>query len=168
MLIGTQLKILGFDFSVVASSIKDEIKIIYSGFVPLGKIMREFPEPVTKEPISIISKWLKAYQEGNFESLNRIPLYQSGGMFTEKVWREISKIKAGQTMSYQELAKRAGNSKAVRAAGTACGRNNLPLFVPCHRVVPSAGGVGNFAFGEKIKRTLLKHEHDMLHTQKLT
>lgn len=168
MLIGTEMNILGFDFSVVASSIKDEIKIISSGFLPLGKMMREFPEPVTKKPISIISKWLNAYQVGDFEGLNQVPLHQSGGLFTEKVWREISKIKAGQTMSYQELAKRAGNSKAVRAAGTACGRNNLPLFVPCHRIVPSAGGVGNYAFGEKIKRTLLKHEHDMLHTQKLT
>lgn len=167
MLIGTEQKILGFDFSVVASSTKDEMKIIRSGFVPLEKLIQKITEPVSRKRISELTNWFVAYQDGEFINLTGLTVCQTGSLFTKKVWREISKIKAGKTLSYQELAQRAGNARAYRAAGTACGRNNLPLFVPCHRVVPGSGGIGNYAFGVKIKQTLLMHERDMHHTQKL-
>ena len=64
----------------------------------------------------------------------------------------------GRTASYAALAALAGNPKAVRAVGTACATNPLPVVVPCHRVVRSDGGIGNYAGGVEAKRTLLDLE----------
>ena len=54
--------------------------------------------------------------------------------------------------------RQAGNPRAFRAAGTACGANPLPLIVPCHRVLPAGGGVGNYGGGPEMKRALLELE----------
>ena len=64
----------------------------------------------------------------------------------------------GRTASYSALAALAGNPKAVRAVGTACATNPLPVVVPCHRVVRSDGAIGNYAGGVEAKRTLLQLE----------
>ena len=64
----------------------------------------------------------------------------------------------GRTASYAALAALAGNPKAVRAVGTACATNPLPVVVPCHRVVRSDGAIGNYAGGVEAKRTLLQLE----------
>ena len=63
-----------------------------------------------------------------------------------------------QTVSYGELAARAGNPGASRAVGTACARNPIPIVVPCHRVLPSTGKLGNYGGGPERKRVLLELE----------
>ncbi len=78
--------------------------------------------------------------------------------FITKCWQIIASIPFGQTITYGELAEQAGNRKASRAAGTACGKNRLPLFIPCHRVLAQGGKLGGFAWGLDVKRTLLAHE----------
>lgn len=83
---------------------------------------------------------------------------QPGTTFQQAVWREASRIPYGKTVTYGELAKRIGKPKAVRAVGTALGANPVPIIVPCHRVVPASGGVGNYAFGSKMKAELLRAE----------
>ncbi len=67
-------------------------------------------------------------------------------------------IRYGETISYAELARRAGNAAAVRAVGTACGANPLPIVVPCHRVVRADGSLGGYAGGLDAKRSLLALE----------
>ncbi len=67
-------------------------------------------------------------------------------------------IPPGQTWSYARLAAEAGRPTAVRAAGSACARNLVAPFVPCHRVVRSDGSLGGYAYGLDIKRALLAHE----------
>jgi methylated-DNA-[protein]-cysteine S-methyltransferase len=67
-------------------------------------------------------------------------------------------ISYGRTESYAQVAVAAGNPKAVRAVGTACARNPLPVVVPCHRVVRSDGSFGGYVGGEDAKRTLLTLE----------
>ncbi len=67
-------------------------------------------------------------------------------------------VPRGEVVTYRALAERAGNAGAVRAAGTACARNPVPLVVPCHRVVPGAGGIGAYAGGQARKRALLTLE----------
>jgi methylated-DNA-[protein]-cysteine S-methyltransferase len=67
-------------------------------------------------------------------------------------------VRRGETVTYGELAARAGNPKAFRAAATACARNPIPIVVPCHRVLPSAGGIGNYGGGPARKRALLELE----------
>ena len=77
--------------------------------------------------------------------------------FRSRVYREMLKISYGTTLSYSELAAKAGNPKAFRAVGTACGLNPLPLIIPCHRV-KGKSGLGGFTGGLDIKKFLLKLE----------
>ena len=87
------------------------------------------------------------------------PLDLAGGTpFQRKVWDALRQIPAGQTESYGRLAAALGAPKAARAVGGACGANPIPLFIPCHRVVPSGGGLGGFSAGLPWKRRLLALE----------
>ena len=87
-----------------------------------------------------------------------LPLRQSGTEFQQKVWSELLNIPFGKTISYLELSKRINNVKAIRAVGSANGRNNLPIIVPCHRVIGSNGTLTGYSGGLKIKQWLLEHE----------
>lgn len=78
--------------------------------------------------------------------------------FRRTVVEHLSDIAYGSTASYAVVAALAGNPGAVRAAGTACARNPLPVVVPCHRVVRSDGTIGNYLGGSDAKRTLLEME----------
>jgi methylated-DNA-[protein]-cysteine S-methyltransferase len=78
--------------------------------------------------------------------------------FRSRALHAVARIPYGKTKTYAEIAKAAGNERAFRAAGTACGRNPIPLIVPCHRVVQSGGGVGNYGGGPEMKRALLDLE----------
>ncbi|MDP3906885.1 bifunctional transcriptional activator/DNA repair enzyme AdaA [Novosphingobium sp.] len=87
-----------------------------------------------------------------------IPLDVKGTAFQEAVWRELRRIPAGETRSYAQLAAAAGNPKAMRAAGSANGANNVAVLIPCHRVIRSDGSLGGYAYGLEIKRKLLEQE----------
>jgi methylated-DNA-[protein]-cysteine S-methyltransferase len=78
--------------------------------------------------------------------------------FRSRALHAVARIPYGKTRTYGEIAKAAGNARAFRAAGTACGINPVPLIVPCHRVVQSGGGVGNYGGGPEMKRALLALE----------
>lgn len=84
-----------------------------------------------------------------------LPLAPHGTTYQQRVWREIAAIPFGKTLSYAELAKRAGNVDAARAAGAATGRNPLSIVVPCHRVVGSKGALTGYAGGLDRKTKLL-------------
>jgi methylated-DNA-[protein]-cysteine S-methyltransferase len=79
--------------------------------------------------------------------------------FRERVLHAIAGIPYGRTGTYRSVATAAGNPAAVRAAGTACATNPIPIIVPCHRVVRSDGTMGRYGGGEAAKRLLLEHEH---------
>lgn len=87
-----------------------------------------------------------------------IPLDVKGTAFQEAVWRELRRIPKGETRTYAELAAAAGNPRAVRAAGSANGANNVAVLIPCHRVIRSDGSIGGYAYGCDIKRELLARE----------
>jgi methylated-DNA-[protein]-cysteine S-methyltransferase len=78
--------------------------------------------------------------------------------FRRKVQQAIHRIPYGQTRSYTEMARSAGNERAVRAAGTACGSNPIPIVVPCHRVLRSGGALGGYGGGLPMKEALLQLE----------
>ncbi len=82
----------------------------------------------------------------------------SGTPFQRIVWSELEKIPYGVTISYAELAKRIGNSKAVRAVGLANGRNPISIIVPCHRVIGANGTLTGYGGGLERKRWLLELE----------
>jgi O-6-methylguanine DNA methyltransferase len=81
--------------------------------------------------------------------------------FQRDVLRAAAAIPFGTVRSYAWVAERAGNARAVRAVGTALGRNPVPLLVPCHRVVRSDGALGGYIFGLPFKERLLALEHDV-------
>ena len=78
--------------------------------------------------------------------------------FRSRALHAVARIPYGKTKTYTQIAKSAGNPRAFRAAGTACGHNPVPLIVPCHRVVPSTGGIGNYGGGAEMKQGLLDFE----------
>ena len=87
-----------------------------------------------------------------------VHLHLLGTEFQIRVWEELLKIPFGQTTSYGRLAKALGDPKASRAVGTAVGRNPVAFIVPCHRVVHSDGGIGNYLWGSDRKREILAWE----------
>lgn len=101
---------------------------------------------------------LRDYFAGDLGALDTVAVSQAGGPFQARVWAAMRAVPAGTTMSYTELAARAGAPRAVRAAGSACARNAICLFVPCHRIVRSDGTLGGYYYGLDTKRRLLEHE----------
>lgn len=91
-----------------------------------------------------------------------IPLDVQGTAFQEAVWRELRRIPPGETRTYAQLATAAGNPRAVRAAGSANGANNVAVLIPCHRVIRTGGALGGYAYGLEIKRKLLEREGAVL------
>jgi methylated-DNA-[protein]-cysteine S-methyltransferase len=87
-----------------------------------------------------------------------LPLEAEGTGFQQKVWGELAKIPYGKTYSYSDIAKRIKNDKAVRAVGTANGRNPISIIVPCHRVIAADGTLGGYGGGLDIKTKLLAIE----------
>lgn len=87
-----------------------------------------------------------------------LPLQQEGTPFQQLIWQNLLTIPYGETITYLALAKRAGNVKSIRAAGTANGRNNIAIIVPCHRVIGSNGVLTGYAGGLWRKQFLLDLE----------
>ena len=108
--------------------------------------------------IEVISDLLSDYFAGDIEAINGISVRQPGAQFSQDAWKAMRKVKAGKTLSYADLADRAGSASAVRAAGSACAKNAIALVVPCHRIVKTGGALGNYAYGLNKKEWLLHHE----------
>ena len=97
------------------------------------------------------------YFHGQRKSFD-LPINQAGSAFQQKVWNELSGIPFGKTISYLELSRRLGDSKAIRAAAAANGRNNVAIIIPCHRVIGKDGSLTGYYYGLELKRWLLSHE----------
>ena len=91
--------------------------------------------------------------------LGHLPIDLSSiGEFQRKVLEKCSEIPPGEIRPYGWIAREIGSPGAVRAVGTALGRNPVPVLIPCHRVVRTDGRIGNYAYGSSMKRSLLEHE----------
>lgn len=101
---------------------------------------------------------LDLYFEGKLTEFE-LPLdWRLSKDFRLRALRAIARIPYGKTRSYTEIAASAGNERAVRAAGTACGSNPIPIVVPCHRVLRSGGALGGYGGGLPMKEALLELE----------
>ena len=146
------------------SIIVEEHVLLAAGFNSLENLLvRLSPEDADKEikhmgKIPVISELISDYFDGNLNAFNPIKVRQPGAKFSQEVWKVMRKIPAGKTLSYAELAKRAGSADAIRAAGTACGNNLIAPIIPCHRIIKSGGALGNYGYGIKVKEWLLTHE----------
>lgn len=126
----------------------------------LKRINLNIPKNGIKEVKNIpkISNLISNYFDGDLMAINLIRTEQAGSEFSQAIWKALRKIPSGKTWSYSELARSARRPNAVRAAGTACGKNLIAPIVPCHRVIKSDGEIGNYGYGSKIKFWLLRHE----------
>ncbi|MBA3898456.1 MAG: methylated-DNA--[protein]-cysteine S-methyltransferase, partial [Sphingomonadaceae bacterium] len=125
-----------------------------------GELRRRFPNAEIEPGGKALGKLV----EGAVAAVERpaqmpdLPLDVAGTAFQQAVWRELARIPAGETLSYAALAAKAGNPKAVRAAGTACGANQVAVLIPCHRALRTDGSLGGYAYGLDRKVELLKRE----------
>lgn len=106
------------------------------------------------------------YFDGDVEAIEDIAIDPDGTEFQCAVWQAIREVPAGQTVSYQDIARAVGKPSAYRAVGTATGRNPVGIAVPCHRIVRSDGGLGGYGGGLHRKEWFLEHERKSLRTSK--
>jgi len=146
------------------SLISREHILIAAGFTSQDELLSSISkqdrqlESKKASQIPIISDLVSDYFDGDLRALDGIHVDQEGEKFSQSAWRVMRKIAPGRTLTYADLAKRAGSEDAVRAAGSACARNLIALVVPCHRIVKTGGALGNYAYGLKYKQWLLSHE----------
>ena len=125
-------------------------------------LARELPCATFERGGAHVARWadvLAAAVEGRGDAA-RVPLDVAGSRFQRRVWEALRKLPRGSTLGYAELADELGEPGAARAVARACATNPVPLAVPCHRIVPKAGGVGGYRFGSWRKRALLAAEAD--------
>ena len=125
-----------------------------------AELRRRFPnaaiEPGGKAMAGLVERTVAAVE--NPGRGHDLPLDVRGTAFQEAVWRELSRIPPGESLSYAALAARAGRPSAVRAAGTACGANRIAVLIPCHRARRGDGSAGGYAYGLPVKAALLEAE----------
>ena len=95
---------------------------------------------------------------GDVTAIDDVVVRQRSGPFLTEAWEVLRTVPAGHPDTYAAFAARCGRPAAVRAAANACARNAAALFVPCHRVLGSSGGLGGFRWGTPVKRWLLDNE----------
>jgi O-6-methylguanine DNA methyltransferase len=108
------------------------------------------PEALRKQVLSAL--------EGQGVDKPRVDWSEDLSELERDVLGTLTKIPRGEVRTYEWVARQVGRPKAVRAVGTICAKNNVPFVVPCHRVVPTTGGIGNYAFGSALKREMLRRE----------
>ena len=117
------------------------------------------PESIERRAeLGRITAAVRRYNDGDLTAIDDIAVEQHSGPFIETAWDLLRTVPPGAPITYAEFAAKAGRPEAVRAAASACARNSAALFVPCHRVVRTGGGLGGFRWGLEIKQRLLDHE----------
>jgi methylated-DNA-[protein]-cysteine S-methyltransferase len=147
------LSLISREHILIAAGFTSQEKLLDS----LSKLENQLESKRVYE-IPIISNLISDYFDGDLRALDGIKVDQEGEKFSQSAWKVMRKVSPGKTISYADLAKRAGSKDAVRAAGSACARNLIALVVPCHRIVKTGGALGNYAYGLKYKQWLLSHE----------
>lgn len=131
--------------------------IYFSNQKPDEKKFPDLKENENNKVLRSAVKQLKSYFQGNRTDFN-LPLRPVGTNFQEEVWKALTTIEYGKTVSYGEIADRINNRKAVRAVGAAIGKNPISIIIPCHRVIGSNGKLTGFAGGLGTKEYLLNLE----------
>jgi AraC family transcriptional regulator of adaptative response/methylated-DNA-[protein]-cysteine methyltransferase len=122
----------------------------------------EYPAAAIERDDAGLAKWAKAIEGLTSGRAPRgdLPIDVRATAFQWQVWKALTEIPRGETRTYSQVAKAIGRPKAVRAVGHACATNPVAVVIPCHRVVPSAGGVGQYRWGSERKKKLLERERE--------
>ena len=134
-------------------------RMLETQFRTLKKLFSCAIVPGENEHLKRLKDELEKYFAGRLKKFS-VPLVFPGTPFQERVWNELLRIPYGETRSYEEMARVIGSGKAVRAVGTANGRNRIAIVVPCHRVVNKDGKLGGYGGGLWRKQHLLALERN--------
>jgi methylated-DNA-[protein]-cysteine S-methyltransferase len=148
---------------LVATTKRGLVRIAFGKERPddvLNELVVKISPRVLEAPAELdeVRRELDQYFEGRRREFELSLDWRLSHGFRNTVLRKLVRVPYGETATYAELASRAGSPNAYRAAGSACGSNPMPLVVPCHRVVPSGGGIGNYGGGVDVKQYLLELE----------
>jgi AraC family transcriptional regulator of adaptative response/methylated-DNA-[protein]-cysteine methyltransferase len=117
-----------------------------------------WPKATFVEDPMMLRPWVLTAFGAADDRLDRAPIYLIGAPFQIKVWEALLTIPSGQVTTYSEIAEAIGNPRAVRAVGTAVGRNPISWLIPCHRALRKSGGLGGYHWGLPVKRAMLAFE----------
>lgn len=135
-----------------------------AGFTTDVPVLMSLVHPVLLEPAEPgdpgeVGDAVRAYLDGDLTAIDAIPVEQhTAGEFMRTAWRVMRDIKPGSPVTYTGFAELAGRPLAVRGAASACARNPVALFTPCHRVLRTDGTLGGYRWGLHVKEWLLKFE----------
>lgn len=151
-------------FTVVVTEVDGRDVVLASGWTDdvgqLLPVIHASLRPTTVEQVAdlpVLAK-VQAFFDGNVHAIDDVAVLQRSGPFLQEAWDVLRTVPAGRPDTYTAFADRCGRPAAVRAAANACARNAAALFVPCHRVLASDGGLGGFRWGTPVKQWLLDHE----------
>ena len=146
IVMGTELGICGMGFAAEMGEAE-----------AFADLTQRWPKATFIENPTMLRPWvLTAF--GAQQSNSPAPMYLIGAPFQIKVWEALLKIPSGHVTTYSEIAQHIGHPKAVRAVGTAVGRNPISLLIPCHRAMRKSGGLGGYHWGLPVKRAMLAYE----------
>ena len=154
-----QLMFVADDDVVLAAGWTDDVERLRTQIAPDLRPTTLTQRTTASRPADAVA----AYCDGELSAPAAVEVRQVSGRFVTAAWASLRTVEPGEVITYSQLAERAGNPSAVRAAGTACATNPSALFVPCHRVVRRDHGLGGFAWGLDVKRWLLGHEQVAAH-----
>ena len=124
----------------------------------MADMLSRWPKATFVEDPMMLRPWVLSAFGAQNNKLSPTPLYLIGAPFQIKVWEALLSIPSGQVTTYSEIADAVGNPRAVRAVGTAVGRNPISWLIPCHRALRKSGGLGGYHWGLPLKRALLAYE----------
>ncbi|MEO2074187.1 MAG: methylated-DNA--[protein]-cysteine S-methyltransferase [Bacillus sp. (in: firmicutes)] len=119
-------------------------------------------QPETPQVLVDAYGQLDEYFKGERQTFT-FPFTVDGTLFQKKVWESLGEIPFGKTASYKDIAVSIGNDQAIRAVGSANGKNKLSIVIPCHRIIGSNGKLTGYAGGLWRKEWLLQHEKESIH-----
>ncbi|MBL4767143.1 MAG: bifunctional helix-turn-helix domain-containing protein/methylated-DNA--[protein]-cysteine S-methyltransferase [Rhodobacteraceae bacterium] len=121
-------------------------------------LLSRWPKAEFIEDPTMLRPWANEAFGAGDGKLSTAPLYLIGAPFQIKVWEALLSIPSGHVTTYSEIAQAVGNPRAVRAVGTAVGRNPVSWLIPCHRALRKSGGLGGYHWGLPVKRAMLAYE----------
>jgi methylated-DNA-[protein]-cysteine S-methyltransferase len=126
---------------------------VFLGADPVPQGMEVAETPLLREAF----QQLERYLAGELTEFS-LALLPAGTPFMQRVWEALRRVPYGRTASYRDIATAVGNPRAVRAVGMANGRNPIPIFIPCHRIIGSSGKLVGYRGGLELKQRLLELE----------
>jgi len=121
-------------------------------------LLSRWPKASFVEDPMMLRPWVLNAFGAPSDGRDPTPLYLIGAPFQIKVWEALLSIPTGHVTTYSDIAEAVGNPRAVRAVGTAVGRNPVSWLIPCHRALRKSGGLGGYHWGMPVKRAMLAYE----------